>query len=181
MKTSMSNLIITSLIILLGMVVYKYYKENSNLSNDELFELGSKKNSPKSLQMYYNIDKFSNEYDVPKHIAYNISYMETRYRGPYDWQYESSRSSPSGALGPMQIMISTSRKVNKESISTSKLKNDIQYNVETSMKLLHLLYEKYNSWEKACGAYNTGRPIVNSYAKFCVNNLNYKNNWIKYE
>lgn len=174
------NVIVTILVIFLGILSYHFYKEDSNIDNDELFELGSRKNSPKSLQMHYSIDKFSDEYNVPKHIAYNIAYMETRYRGPYDWQYESNRSSPSGALGPMQIMISTSKKINRESLPL-KLKNDIQYNVETSMKLLNLLYNKHNSWEKACGAYNTGRPIVNSYAKFCVNNLNYKNNWIKYE
>lgn len=161
------------------LISYQYFNENSEISNHELLEFGSSDKSPKSLQTYYNINKYSSEYGIPPHVAYNIAYMETKYKGPYDWEYDPCKSSPSGALGPMQIMISTCNKINKESVSRSKLKNDIEYNIETSMKLLHRLYEKYHDWEKVCGSYNTGKPIVNSYARFCANNKNYKSNWIK--
>ena len=132
---------------------------------------------PKSIQMHYYLTKYSYKYDIPPHIAYNIAYKESRYRGPYHWNYDPSVGSDKGALGPMQIMVRTAKSVNKESVEKSKLRNDIDYNVETSMKLLHLLYDKYHNWDKVCGAYNTGRPIVNKYSKFCVNK-NYKKNWI---
>lgn len=178
----MKNTIIIILMILLGVSIYyntKYLNENSIISENEFKILGSYENSPKSLKMYYYLDKYSDQYGVPKHVAYNISYMETRYRGPYHWGYVSGLSSGSGALGPMQIMLGTANSINKESVSSSKLKNDIEYNIKTSMKLLQRLYRKYENWERVCGAYNTGKPIVNSYAKFCANHKNYKENWIK--
>ena len=34
------------------------------------------------------------------------------------------------------------------------------------------------TWKLVCGYYNTGRPIVNGYASFCVNNKNYQKNWV---
>ncbi len=173
------NIIIALLSIVLAVVFYKYFNEGSVISDREFLEFGSRQDSPKSLQMYYHIERYADVYDVPLYVAYNIAYIETKYKGPYDWEYDPCKSSPSGALGPMQIMISTCNKINKESVSRSKLKNDIEYNIETSMKLLHRLYEKYHDWEKVCGSYNTGKPIVNSYARFCANNKNYKSNWIK--
>ncbi len=174
----MRNIILFSLIIISIVFMVKYYEEDSIISDREWIRFGSNPNSPESVQMYYYLDKYSDKYDIPKHVCYNIAYMETKYKGPYDWKYNSNVSSKFGALGPMQIMLSTSKLINKESVSRSKLKNDIEYNVETSMKLLNHLYEEYGTWEKACGAYNTGKPIVNKYAKFCANNQNYKKNWI---
>jgi hypothetical protein len=44
------------------------------------------------------------------------------------------------------------------------LMNDLELNVHISMKLLARLKEKYGNWRVALGAYNPGRPIVNSYA-----------------
>jgi soluble lytic murein transglycosylase-like protein len=180
------KLLIFTLLALLLISFYhnlKYIKdaqeEDSVISENEFKTLGSYENSPKSLKMYYYLDKYSDEYNIPKHIAYNISYMETRYKGPYHWEYMSGLSSSQGALGPMQIMIGTARSINKESVPSSKLKNDIGYNVETSMKLLQKLYNKYKNWEIVCGAYNTGKPVINSYARFCANHKNYKENWIK--
>lgn len=138
-----------------------------NESNEEI---------PKSVELFNLIEKYTSEYDVPKKIAYNISYKETRYKGPNHVSYNPHRSN-GGAHGPMQITVLTSNHINKEKIGKNKLKNDLDYNVKTSMKLLSRLYNKYGSWDKACGAYNTGKPIINSYARFCVNN-DYKTNWI---
>jgi soluble lytic murein transglycosylase-like protein len=152
--------------------------DNVEISHSDLIYLAKSEDSPYSLQLYYLIDKYSSQYNIPKHIAFNISFKETGYKGPFHWDYNPIRTSPGGALGPMQIMISTSNSVNKESVSRHKLRNDIEYNIETSMKLLRVLYDKHQDWEIVCGAYNTGKPIVNDYARFC-NKTNYKNNWIK--
>jgi len=97
--------------------------------------------------------------------------------GPFDWKYKPNQSSSAGAVGPMQVMPATANYIQNKKISKNNLKNNVELNIQTSMKLLHKLHKQYSNWKLVCGAYNTGRPIVNSYATFCVNNTNYRNNW----
>jgi soluble lytic murein transglycosylase-like protein len=145
----------------------------------ELSKLGnSDLSSPTPLKMYELIDHYSDIYEIPKHIAFNVAYLETRYKGPFDWKYKPGQTSYAGAVGPMQIMPATANFVNKQKISKGNLKNDIELNIKTSMKLLHQLYNRYGNWKLVCGCYNTGRPLVNGYASFCVNNKNYQKNWV---
>jgi hypothetical protein len=40
-----------------------------------------------SLQMYESIEHWSDSFNIPKHIAYNVAYLETRYQGPFDFDY----------------------------------------------------------------------------------------------
>ena len=127
--------------------------------------------------MYENLEKYSDEYEIPKHIAYNIAYLETSYRGPFDWDYNFDRTSVVGALGPMQIMPNTANDVYKTKISTNQLKMDVEFNIKTSMILLSQLYKRYGDWGLVCGYYNTGRPMINDYAKFCISNRDYYKNW----
>ena len=47
------------------------------------------------------------------------------------------------------------------------------------MKLLRRLHDKYGDWEIVCGCYNTGKPLVNDYARFCVNTFDYQDNWVR--
>lgn len=115
---------------------------------------------------------------MPKWVIYNISYKETRYRGPLDWCYNPYQTSNSGALGPMQIMPMTSRSINGE-VSKTKLKFDLECNISTSIKLLKKLYEKWGDWEIVCGCYNTGKPIINEYARYCANFRDYEKNWVR--
>jgi soluble lytic murein transglycosylase-like protein len=143
----------------------------------DLGELGKGPNSPTSIKMYELIEKYSKKYDIPKHIAYNVSYKETRYGGPFDWDYNPEQESPVGAVGPMQIMTSTANHINDKNTDKYSLKTNIRLNIETSMKLLRKLYDKYGRWDLACGCYNTGKPMVNDYAIFCVTNKNYRKNW----
>jgi soluble lytic murein transglycosylase-like protein len=133
---------------------------------------------PTSMVMYENLEKYSDEYEIPKHIIYNIAYLETRYGGPFDWKYNPAKTSCVGAVGPMQVMPSTANLIRKEDVSVNKLKTNVEFNIETSVKLLKRLYQKYGNWEIVCGCYNTGRPIVNGYAKFCNSNKNYQKNWV---
>lgn len=143
-------------------------------------ELGDKKLNipqPISMKMYDEILRYSKKYKVPKHIAFNIAYMETKYRGPFHFDYEHNLSSGAGAVGPMQIKPSTANYVHDKQISSHNLKNNVRLNIHTSMKLLRLLYDRYGDWKVACGCYNTGRPMINGYALFCVNNKDYRRFW----
>lgn len=119
---------------------------------------------PPCIQMYYYIEQYSKQYNIPRKYAYGIAYKETGYRGPFHWKYNHKQVSYAGAMGPMQIMPSTAKSVNGYYVSNEKLTSDIKFNVETSMKLLQKLKNKYGSWEVAFGVYNTGRPMVNQYA-----------------
>jgi soluble lytic murein transglycosylase-like protein len=138
-------------------------------------------NSPPSLHTYYLIEKFSKVYHIPKHIAYNIAFKETSYKGPYDWKYNPFLSSSGGAVGAMQIKPATANYINDTIVKRSVLKNNLEYNILTSMKLLSFLYKQYKDWTIVCGCYNTGSPIVNEYARFCATNKNYQKRWVNYE
>ena len=122
-------------------------------------------NSAPSIQMYFYIKKYAAEYEIPEAYAFSLAYQETRYQGPMDLDYNHKQTSYAGALGPMQIMPSTARMIYGKSIPNHKLKNDIKLNVMISMKLLRRLRNTYGNWGVVFGAYNTGRPCINGYAK----------------
>jgi soluble lytic murein transglycosylase-like protein len=82
-----------------------------------------------------------------------------------DLDYNHKQTSYAGALGPMQIMPSTAKMIYGKSVSNYNLKNDIKLNVMISMKLLRRLRNTYGNWGVVFGAYNTGRPCINGYAK----------------
>lgn len=181
MKTK--NLILTALFSISLLVVFTSLESfETKVNFDTEVEL-SKNNpsipTPTPMFMYETIEKYSTEYRIPKYIAYNISFLETRYQGPFHWRYNPNQTSSVGALGPMQIMPGTAKMIQKHSVPNKTLKTDVRLNVEISMKLLRKLYDKYHNWAIVCGCYNTGRPMVNNYAKFCVKNLNYQSNWVK--
>jgi soluble lytic murein transglycosylase-like protein len=121
---------------------------------------------PSCLQMYYYIEQYADSFEIPKNYAYGVAYAETRYKGPFHWTYDHKKTSTVGAVGPMQIMPTTAAWVEKvEKISVKKLKNDVEFNVMISMKYLRYLYDRYGDWQLVFGAYNTGRPMINKYAK----------------
>lgn len=135
-------------------------------------------NGPVQFRLYELIEKYADKYDVPRHVAYNIAFMETRYKGPFHKGYSMDVISPSGASGPMQIMPSTAKLVNKRPVSSHELRHDLELNVKTSMKLLRIIRRHNSNWAQTCGEYNTGRPIINSYAIYCSTNKNYRKHWI---
>jgi soluble lytic murein transglycosylase-like protein len=127
--------------------------------------------SPPSLQMYKYIKAYADTFNFPIRYAFGVAYAETRYGGPFHWRYRPNQTSCTGAEGPMQILLSTARWVNKDKVSREQLRTDIKYNVKTSMKYLNMLHKTYKSWGTVFGYYNTGYPCVNGYAR---NVLNYK-------
>lgn len=130
--------------------------------------------SPPSLQMYRYIKAYADTFNIPVRFAFGIANIETGYRGPFHWKYNPSKISSSGAVGPMQVMVSTARHINRDRVSKEKLRTDIKYNIYTSMKLLRKLYNIYGNWKTVFGAYNTGRPCINGYAHKVYN---HKLNW----
>lgn len=130
-----------------------------NVSDDNIV------NSSPSIQMYFYIKKYAAEFAIPEPYAFSLAYQETRYGGPLDLNYNHKQTSFAGALGPMQIMPATAKLIYGQSVPKMRLMSDINLNVMISMKLLRILYDKYNDWGLVFGAYNTGKPCVNGYAR----------------
>ena len=116
-------------------------------------------------RMYESIILCADSFDVPLHIAFNVATIETSYRGPNDTNYVHNRVSPAGAVGPMQIMPQYASWFAGFPVKREELKDSIELNVWLSMKILKYQYNRYGTWEKALGAYNTGKPIINQYAR----------------
>jgi len=161
-----------------GTLYYFHQKSIEETTEEQLLLMGSKASSPPCLRMYYSIEKYSKQYNIPKHIAYNVAYSETRYCGPFHWNYNPYLVSSAGAVGPMQIITKYAHGFAGKKVTNKELMTDIEMNVMVSMKMLRKWYSIYHDWSLACGGYNTGSPIVNSYASFCSSNKNYKQNWI---
>ena len=99
--------------------------------------------SPPSIRLYDAIKKYSNTYNVPLRYAYGIAFCETRYQGAFDWFYIPSQTSSVGAVGPMQVMYPTAKMMWPGLVFTEdSLKNNIEFNVETSMKCLKHLQKE---------------------------------------
>ena len=133
-----------------------------------------------ALRMYRAIMLYSGMYQVPRHIAFNIAHLETTYRGPQDSTYNPSRVSKMGAMGPMQIRYKYASYFAERKVTKSELRDSIEFNVNLSMKILAQNYKQFKSWAKAAGAYNTGKPVINHYAKEAVKK-DYQRNWLQEE
>jgi hypothetical protein len=163
--------------ILVGIIffVFAFFMEASTekaVTDVEINGYTPQISSPPCVQMFYSIEKYSMKYKIPKKFAYGIAYSETRYSGPFHWTYDHEKISSAGAVGPMQVMYTTAKFMfPKKKFSKEKLMNDIDFNVECSMKLLSYLKSQYGDWKLVFGAYNTGRPLINQYA---LNVYNYQ-------
>jgi soluble lytic murein transglycosylase-like protein len=133
-----------------------------------------------ALRMYRAIMLYSGMYNVPEHVAFNIAHLETTYRGPQDSTYNPSRVSKAGAMGPMQIRYKYASYFAERKVTKSELRDSIEFNVNLSMKILAQNYKRFKNWAKAAGAYNTGKPVINHYAKEAVKK-DYKRNWLQEE
>jgi len=111
------------LIIILGIVSIMYYNLNKRLDYfEERLDLA---NGTISLQMYESIEHWSDSFNIPKHIAYNVAYLETRYQGPFHFNYNPYQKSYAGAVGPMQIITRWARPYVRGRITEKELKTNI--------------------------------------------------------
>ena len=130
-----------------------------------------------SLQMYESIEHWSDSFQIPKYVAYNVAWLETRYEGPFDFDYNPYKKSGAGAVGPMQIITRWAHRFAGKRLSEKELKTNIDLNVKISMQMLRKWYSIHHDWTLACGAYNSGSPIRNDYAIYATTNKDYKNKW----
>ena len=167
--------LITGLGLLLG-TIFGINTDNSNYDPYlEGIDSTTVVNSAPSIQMYFYIKKYAEQYDIPEAYAFSLAYQETTYQGPMDLDYHHAQTSYAGAVGPMQIMPKTANWLLKKPVSKSKLKNDIELNVMISMMFLRKLHNQYKDWGLVFGYYNTGKPCINQYAK---NILKKQYNWV---
>jgi soluble lytic murein transglycosylase-like protein len=145
----------------------------------KIMSLGDSSNSPACLQMYNIIEKKSKENNIPKYILYNVAWLETRYCGPFDWDYNPYRTSSAGAQGPMQIITRYAQKHAGHHVTAKELRTDLELNIDVSCSMLKNLYKTYGRWDLALGYYNTGYPQVNDYAAYGSGTKNYKVKWTK--
>lgn len=123
---------------------------------------------PESVKLFTYIVKYANEYSIPVNIAFGIANKESGYKGPLHLEYNPKLTSKSKAYGPMQIKLTTANLVSDKKITKSELLNNSELNVHLSLKLLSQLKKRYGTWKLALGAYNTGKPVVNQYARNIV-------------
>ena len=145
-----------------------YFEERLDMANGSI-----------SLQMYESIEHWSDSFNVPKYVAYNVAYQETGYRGPFHFNYNPYQTSSAGAVGPMQIITRWAHPYAGRRLSDKELKTNIDLNVKISMQMLRVWYNIYKDWELAAGAYNSGQPIRNNYAVYAASNKDYKNKWVR--
>jgi hypothetical protein len=165
------------LILVLAIVGLMYYNINRKLDYfEDRLDLAK---GTISLQMFESIEHWSDSFNVPKYIAYNVAYLETGYRGPFDFNYNPYLTSSAGAVGPMQIITHWAHPYAGHHLTDRELKTNIDLNVKISMKMLKSWYNIYHDWTLAAGAYNSGQPIRNDYALYVSSNRDYKSKWIK--
>jgi soluble lytic murein transglycosylase-like protein len=165
-------------IIILSIMVLMYLNINRRIDEfEDKLDLAA---GTTSLQMYESIEHWSDSFNIPKHIAYNVAYLETRYQGPFDFDYEHRKTSSAGAVGPMQIITRWAQPYVKKHVTVKELRNNIDLNVMISMKMLKKWYSIHHDWTLAAGAYNSGQPIRNSYAQYVTSNKDYKSKWEKF-
>lgn len=130
--------------------------------------------APKSIQLYYYTKRYCSEYNVPETIAFNVAKLETGYDGPMDLQYNPEQISSGNALGAYQVLLGTGRDMyegKRHELTRNILLKDLKLNTKLAIKYLRYLYDIYGNWTIACGFYNTGYPIINSYARAAVKYL----------
>ena len=123
---------------------------------------------------------FADSFNVPLHVAFNMAYLETTYRGPLDSTYNHRKTSRCGAVGAMQIMPKYASYHAGFPVNKQELRDSIELNVHISMKIMAANYAKTKSWVKSAGKYHTGKPCVDTYAKKAVVK-NYQSKWVCYE
>lgn len=94
------------------------------------------------------VDFYATRHGVPVKIARNLVTVESSWR--------QNAVSPVGARGFTQLMPGTARELGVNI-------NDPEENIEGGMRYLARMYERFENWELALAAYNTGPNRVAAY------------------
>jgi len=94
------------------------------------------------------VDAYAERHGVPRKIARNLVTVESAWR--------QNAVSPVGARGFTQLMPGTARELGVNI-------NNPEENIEGGMRYLARMYQRFNNWELALAAYNTGPNRVAAY------------------
>ena len=119
---------------------------------------------PAYARTFYAVIREATCNGIPMNIAFGLLHKESGYNGIDHYAYNFKLTSPHKAYGACQIKLGTAKLVDKKA-TKNKLINDVDYNISIAYRHLASLYDKYGDWKRALGAYNTGKPCVNKYAK----------------
>lgn len=169
----MKKLILLICVCIVGFYVHSQYA----VEPEPIVSVKPKTNAER---LHDAIVLYADSFNVPLHIAFNMAYLETTYRGPLDSTYNHKKTSQCGAVGAMQIMPQYASHYAGFKVTKQALRDSIELNVYISMKIMSENYKKTKCWKKAAGKYHTGKPCVDSYAKKAVVK-NYQSKWVCYE
>ena len=109
------------------------------------------------IEYVYYLDRFSEEYGVPKEIIYAIIKCESSFK--------ADAKSAQGAVGLMQMMPETfedlSRRLGRE--YNESMLYDPKVSIEFGTYYLGYLYSRYGVWENVYAAYNAGYGRVDKW------------------
>ena len=169
----MKKIILLICVCIVGFYVYSQYA----VEPEPIVPVKPKTNAER---LHDAIVLYADSFNVPLHIAFNMAYLETTYRGPLDSTYNHKKTSRCGAVGAMQIMPQYASHYAGFKVTKQALRDSIELNVYISMKIMSENYKKTKCWKKAAGKYHTGKPCVDNYAKKAVVK-NYQSKWVCYE
>lgn len=111
----------------------------------------TKTNYPLPEEYAASVDRYSEEYSVPKALIYAVIKVESKFK--------SDAVSSAGAIGLMQVTPDTfiwlSKKTEDKYEDVNLLYNP-DINIKYGVYYLSWLYSRYGSWETALAAYNAG-------------------------
>ncbi len=140
-------IVITAILLIAALVSFSYIGIEKQIK---------KSNHPLEFDEY--VEKYSEEYAVPKSIIYAVIKTES--------DFKSDAVSHKGAVGLMQITPDTFNWLLTKNPSDN-LTADSLYNPEINIKygtfFLSMLYSEFGTWENAYAAYNAGRGRVNDW------------------
>jgi hypothetical protein len=165
-----SAIVVAAVMVSAACWSYERAKNQEEFGDFEARPIGS---APPCIQLYNHLQTYSEQYGVPFYIAIGVAGKETSYGGPFHWQYEPAQTSSANAYGAMQVQTPTASDIWKRHVTKHELLTNLEFNVHTSMKLLAQLYKRYGNWAIALGCYNTGRPIINDYARKIISKKQY--------
>lgn len=145
-----------------------YFDSKPSYQNcDDLYQIAHP-----NIQTEYYFSLYGKQYNVPPEITRGILRLETGYTG-INKKYNPYQTSSAHAYGPGQIQLPTAQYVQKDgTITKEELLYDIKLNALICNKYISDLHARYGTWEKALSYYNSGRPIVNGYARTITARLN---------
>ncbi len=113
------------------------------------------------LPYYETVEKYSEEYAVPKEVIYSVMNTESSFK--------SDAVSHKGAIGLMQITPETFEwlvsKSGEEVSSSPELLYKPEINIKYGTYFLSLLYTEFGVWDTVFAAYNAGRTKASQWLK----------------